>query len=420
MSLLKRIFGGGSSEAQRARADALFEEGAFGIAKLAYEKALRSADEATRAEIEARIDQCLDAIAEQRQEAALRLREEGTLDHAREELLGAIEVAASESVRERARMALDALEREDAMEQAAPPAELDDAELFALISARWEPGQAEEYDAYDDRFVDARLHLEKGAFAEARELFEALVEEAAIPRFLRFELARACLGMKDTETCARELRAFLESLDPDEGGLPRLAAHHQLAELSDEAGDEEAALDEYQAAIEAFEDDYRPLLLMGNFLRRKGRPEEAVEILEEAARSMDELRPDFQTYEALGLALRDADRKPEAIVQLEQVVSIFAERGHLDLPPVAAEALAELHEEAGALERAADLYSMLARGSGRARHALYHRQAGRVLLALGLFEDARRMLQRAHALSADDAEALGAVEALLAELAEEP
>ena len=61
-------------------------------------------------------------------------------------------------------------------------------------------------------------------------------------------------------------------------------------------------------------------------------------------------------------------------------------------------ALAKLHEQAGNLARAADLYGALARGEDHAQHALYHREAARLLDLLGLSEEAQRMRTRAAAL----------------------
>jgi tetratricopeptide (TPR) repeat protein len=88
----------------------------------------------------------------------------------------------------------------------------------------------------------------------------------------------------------------------------------------------------------------------------------------------------------------------------------------MNLPPEAMTALAALHERRGRLERAADLYRTLATGSDRGRHLVYHREAGRLLAALGIHDDARRMWQRARALAEDDAETRAKIEADLAAL----
>jgi len=118
----------------------------------------------------------------------------------------------------------------------------------------------------------------------------------------------------------------------------------------------------------------------------------------------------------LALAKRDAGRKTDAIDTLERIVRIFLARSQTDLPAQVAVPLAELHEEAGNLGRAADLYSTLARGSDKENHVTYHREAGRILKELGLRQEARRMLTRASALADKSSEISADIESILAEL----
>ena len=62
------------------------------------------------------------------------------------------------------------------------------------------------------------------------------------------------------------------------------------------------------------------------------------------------------------------------------------------------------HEKVGKLDRAADLYAALAKGSDVDSHTHYYRQAGRLLAELSLDDEARRMFKRALALAEDDEE----------------
>ena len=65
MSFLRKLFGG-DPDTHRRNADALFERGSFGEAKLAYEKARDALPDHRRAEREPlteRIDACRDGIA---------------------------------------------------------------------------------------------------------------------------------------------------------------------------------------------------------------------------------------------------------------------------------------------------------------------------------------------------------------------
>ena len=65
MGLLKKLFAS-DPESMRKKADALFDAGDFGPAKLAYEKAAEAADEADRPALEDRVRACKDGIARQR------------------------------------------------------------------------------------------------------------------------------------------------------------------------------------------------------------------------------------------------------------------------------------------------------------------------------------------------------------------
>jgi hypothetical protein len=80
------------------------------------------------------------------------------------------------------------------------------------------------------------------------------------------------------------------------------------------------------------------------------------------------------------------------------VLDQLSQRGHTDFPPAAVVRLAKLHEEAGDLTRAADLYRALTEGSDGANHAVYHRETARLLDALGLPDEALRMRERADGL----------------------
>jgi tetratricopeptide (TPR) repeat protein len=87
---------------------------------------------------------------------------------------------------------------------------------------------------------------------------------------------------------------------------------------------------------------------------------------------------------------------------LEEVIDFFTSRQVMDFPPATATALARLYESRGRLDRAADMYRALSKGSDGANHASYHYEAGRLLHALDLRDEAHRMLTRAEALLAEE------------------
>lgn len=404
MSLFRKVLGIKSAEEWRTEADASFEEGDFGVAKLHYERALdKCAADAgeLRGELQARVAACCDKIAEQRIAEGDRQRDAGHLDIAAGEYEGALEVAEDAELQAMARGRIDQLERTHAVFHAAPEAEATDEERLAALAGSWEPDQADEYEALgadiDQALVALMREDEEGA-QQARELLEKLVEQAEEPRYIWLELGRARLRCDDTEGGAEALRRFLGVLDPDEGGESRLAAHIELAHLADERGEFDAAVAEYQAAIDALEEHPGPYLWLGRFLREKGHPAQAVDVIEAALAVMDSEQPDWQVLQELGLAQAEAGKEDEAVESLEQVLRVLTSRLHLDFPPETALTLARLQEKRGHKERAADLYRQLTMSSDRANHAMYYREGARVLQELGFEEEARRMRERAAAL----------------------
>ncbi|MCB9618697.1 MAG: tetratricopeptide repeat protein [Sandaracinus sp.] len=402
MSFFKRLFGGG--EDPETRAERLFSEGQFGPAKLAFEEALDRSSEASKREALAeRIDACLDALAEARLEDAERLASNGELELAFDELGHALEVVASDALRERILAARDRLERGDAAEQAAAE-ELTDEERWVLLSGAWEDAQAEEYEDYGEAFVEAVLALHAGKVSEARKGLEAVLEDAEAPRYLWLELGRARVLDGDRTGAREAFVELVESMAEDERGLPLLAAYVELAKLAEEDDEHEEAVSFYQRAMEEFDEDPRPYFVFGRYLRDQELFAEAVDVLEAGANLLDEDRPDLMYLQEVGLALADAGRDADAVGTFERIVSILTTRSQTDFPPTGTERLAQLHEKQGNPQRAADLYAALARGSDRSGHFRYHREAGRLLAELGLKDEARRMWTRALALT-EDAEA---------------
>lgn len=423
MGFFKKMFGGSSFADERADADRAFDAGDFPTARAAYERALdrkKGASPDDVAHCEERMGRCLDGMAEAHIEEAERLVELGDLDLAEEELRHAMELGRSDDVVKRARRRLETLEKEDAVRQAEAPAELSDDDRWAILAGTWEDEQLDEYDAYGEPMREALLTLHDGEAEAGREKLEAILADADDPLYLWLEVGRARMLCEQWESAEDALRTFLDGLEEDQGGESRLAAHANVAMLRDRDDDEEGAMEEYSAAMEAFPDDPRPFLLMGRYLRETGAAAEAAEVLEAALPLLDEDRPDWTFLEALGLALHEAERDDEAAVYLDQVISFFVSRRRgdqtIDYPPATAVARAEIYEAQGRLEKAADLWRGLASGGDKANHLVYHRETARLVLELGLEDEARRMLTRALALAEDDAAQKAEIEAQLAEL----
>lgn len=413
MSLFKKLFSS-DPEALKKKANALFDEGSFGPAKLVYEKAIAASPESERPALEQRARECRNGIARERIDEAKGYLAQGQAELAAHELGGALEVAADDALRTEAQALLDGLEATDARAQASTE-ELTDEERIALLMGQWEDAQAAEYEAYGDAVIEALLALHHEQVDEARSRLESLVESAARPRYLWLEVGRARLAGDDLEGGKEALQRFLASLDDGEANESKLAVNLTLARLADDAGDFEGATQCFEAAVHAVPDDYRPYLAMGAFLRDRGHAEEALEVLRTSLELSKSTATDWRLLEELGLASNLAGNTDESLKFLEQVIEFFTNRQVMDFPPSTATTLAKLYEARGRIDRAADMYRALSRGSDRQNHALYHYEAGRLLQALELDQEARRMLTRAEALAGehDDPELRAKVAALL-------
>ncbi len=399
MGLFKKLFSA-DPEALRTKADALFDAGEYGPAKLAYEKAIAASGDSDLDALSAKVRACTNGIARVRIDESKAYLAQGMIELAEQELAGAIEVAADEDLRAEAQALLDGLEADDAQAQAATET-MSDEERLALLMGQWEEAQAEEYESYGETFLEAMLLLYKEELDEGRGRLESLLADAVAPRYLWLELGRARLVTDDIEGGRQALEAFLDTLDEGEANEAKVSTNLVLARLADEDGDFEAAMKRFEAAVHALPDDYRPYLAMGAFLRDKGHGEEAFAVLKTALELSKSNATDWRLLEELGLAADLADKPREASSYLEQVIDFFTGRQVTDFPPDTAQTLAKLYEAEGRLDRAADMYRALSQGSDRDRHGLYHYEAGRLLLELGLGDEARRMLTRAAALATD-------------------
>ncbi len=412
--MLSRLFGGDPAKIEQ-KGDDLVARGDHSSALISFEKALGRADEGSRGRLAEKIDGCKDALALARLAEAKRLQAQGDHGLAVAELESALEIVQGIEARETVQTYIDGLERDEAVAMA-EDVEVSDEERWMIIAGNWSEGRAEELEEYGDELRDALLALHAGDAETAHPQIEALLQSAEAPRYLWLEVARARLAIEDNPGTLEALTEFVESLAPDEIDDAWLAAQTLRARLADEAGDFEGAMECYQTAVEAFDDDPRPYAAMGAFLLEKDCPDEAVDILEVAASLVDDVRPDWTILQELGIAYAEADRPEDAIRTLEQVITFMTENKQMDFPIRTTVALAELHEDSGQPQRAADLWAALTRGSDRENHAHYHAEAGRVLADLDLTDEARRMLKRALALADDNEEVRAEAQATLDEL----
>ncbi|MBK7153226.1 MAG: hypothetical protein IPH72_15880 [Sandaracinaceae bacterium] len=104
--------------------------------------------------------------------------------------------------------------------------------------------------------------------------------------------------------------------------------------------------------------------------------------------------PEWSLLEEIGLTLAETGNGPGATAQLESVLKRFVDRGDAFIPPRTAWRLAALYEEQGRLDRAADVWRMLAERGPQTERARAHGEAGRLLAAIGLDDEAKKMPER--------------------------
>lgn len=417
---LARLFGRKPFSTLRAEADRLFEDGQFGQAKLAYERAAEARDIPSEAKegVGARVGECCDAIARARMLEAERLIESGARDLGEEELRHALETAWDGDLRRQVADRIEALHRSEVRTQVDAIGELDEEGRYLALGGAWEEEQQAEYDAYGERFRHALLQLHDGHVEVATREFEALLADAIEDaHYLWFEVGRARLTNGDRLGAFEALSTFLKRLSPSEGGEARLGSHMALAGIAAEHDDFEAAMDQYAQAIEAMPEDPRVYLAMGAFMRHQGLSDEATDVLTSGLSVVPENQTHFRLWQELGLAHADGGRSQEAIDWLERVVSLFVSQQQLDLPPEATVRLSQLHESEGNLARAADLLRLLCQGSDASNLFVYHLDAGRLLCDLGAREEAERMLARATELLPEREGAQEALDELRARVA---
>jgi tetratricopeptide (TPR) repeat protein len=413
MSFLRRWFGGSDPARDKAEAEAHFAAGRFYEARVAFERLAddTKASASDRALGEAGVVRAQDALARARIQEAERLLAAGQRELARTELQTAIDTARSEAIIAEARRLIERSERREVRAQQVE-VELGDDERWVLLAGNWSDAQLEEYDGYGEAFREALVRMAKGDAEGAKPVLERFAEEAEEDGvYLWLEVARGRSRTEDHPGATRALERFLERVPDEDRSEARVDAYAYLAQLAERGGHEERAIEHLEEAIDRMPDDPRPFLHLGAYLRGKGHAAEAVEVLEAAIGLMDEDRPSWLALQELGLAKRDAGRHEAGIETLEAVIRQFVSRGVVDeLPPTTAAPLAALHERAGNLARAADLWAALSRSSDRAQLVHYHREAARVLALLNERSEARRFLARAAALAEDDPALLDAIE----------
>ncbi len=199
-------------------ADALFQRGEYGFAKLEYERALHKAakkEPEARHHLQAKIVKCKQALALEHLKNAENLMEAGLHEEAEDLLQLALELAQDEQlsmeVEERLKQS-----RKPSVEPELPITSLHtepfeqswefeyqefESEYFAALINTLSEREQEIYMGYKDPFREGYVKLNQGRFEEAVSLLsQAMDTNASSIGFIRLELASAHLNLgNDTE-----------------------------------------------------------------------------------------------------------------------------------------------------------------------------------------------------------------------------
>jgi tetratricopeptide (TPR) repeat protein len=390
----------------------------------------------------------------------------GQLDNAQECFQSAKEIAVGDVAKAEIQLLIDGLDAQDAREAFDETDEMTETERFQVLSGAWEDERADELESYGEEFRKAFLELHAGEAERAAATMAEILEENPGAVYLHLELGLALRTAGRVHDAVTHIQTFLslveelgdQSEDDDEdeedeeeeddaGSEPvtpeaQVQAHVTLAEIflelddaaaraaepeaiedaetaepeakrrrPDRSGKEHgkkstdysaSAERELRALLDLLPEQSSPYVHLGAFLRKAGRLDESLEVLEAGQPHLGSLRPDMRLVRELGLTHRALGNVEAAMAALKAVVEYSAATSDFDFDPSAAVPLAELHEEKGELARAADLYRHLAAGSHAAGHFSYNRNAGRLLAATKQPDLARKFFARAVELAPSD------------------
>jgi tetratricopeptide (TPR) repeat protein len=416
MAFWKKIFGKDFEEAV-ADAEELLRHERYGEARLAFEQALGRAKNAPAERsdhVRQQIAHCKDALAQDHLRDGRAFAEQGNVERALECYQTAADVAADQELVQEASRLQDELDAQDARAAFDEQEELTDDERYQVLSGAWEEPRADELDSYGDAFRDAFLLLHNDQAEQAAQAMAALLDEHPDALYLRLEFGLAQRHAGRAEQSAATIKEFLADLAEEEDDLPesdgeegqtpqvsqsRLQAHARLAEIYLELERPDEAEEELRTLVDLLPEQSEPYVHLGHLLREQNRLDEALEVLLIGQRHMGQLRPDMRVVREIGLTYLAMGDKEQALDTLKSVVAFDAGQGNFNFDPITAVPLAELYEETGQLDRAADLYRHLAAGTHSAGHFAYNREAGRLLAAMDQPDLARRYLARAQELA---------------------
>ncbi|NOZ87327.1 MAG: tetratricopeptide repeat protein [Deltaproteobacteria bacterium] len=308
MGLFKRILGRDFEKLSK-RGDDMLKEGQFGLAKMAYEDALKSSDKDTDPDAVEKIRNSLDkaktALAKSNFEEAEGLVQMGDFEGALKLLDVCRELLdTNRNFDEKSRkdfdnrmeslenMAIQGLEqkRMKRMSSAglgqnaeAGPGAGDEADgfgdtqedRFEILLGSLPLVQAEEYRSLGQEFARAYLLMNEGNMNESRQVMEKLLEEKPGSIYLQYEVARLKSLTGELEPASKLYEKILQvedDIDPE----VELKAVLELADCKSKLGQHEAAEEDVLAALAVHPDRVDVMVWLARILRRAGETGDAL------------------------------------------------------------------------------------------------------------------------------------------------
>ncbi|MCG6879818.1 MAG: hypothetical protein LJE96_11825 [Deltaproteobacteria bacterium] len=234
-------------------ADALFQMGEYGSAKLEYERALhKAAKKAPEAHdhLETKIVKCKNALALAHLKSAENLMEAGLPEEAEDLLRLALELVQDEQLAIKIEEQLKQLETHPIVPETSrisvPWEDSEDPKAFAYQESEWEyfaalintltKREQEIYLGYEDPFREGYVKLNQGRFEEAVTLLSrALETNASSTGFIGLELASAHLNLGNDAEGSLLLESFLKDNPESLRAYPPLCDIYWQEEAFDKA-----------------------------------------------------------------------------------------------------------------------------------------------------------------------------------------
>jgi tetratricopeptide (TPR) repeat protein len=314
-----KLFAGKSPEDVEKKADALFDAGEYGLAKMEYENGLERWRKDAHGigglgeRLKEKLRKTRELLAQRHRQEGLEIMDSEYYEAAEESFRLALELTQDPSLIQELRVLLDEIEHRSGADQASPeldpgpfkregqevagPGPGDDEYFAALCSDLPEPVLREFYQ-YGMPFRQGYLALNEGNFQVAAEKLHQAMEENPEASFISIELATAYLNLEKYH----EARALAEQFLRDHPDSPK--GYQILCEVLWAVQEFDTVLERLNSCPPILAESLPILLLRGETLLRAQRLEEAERLYERELNSQG-WHPDIarllaRAYEARG------------------------------------------------------------------------------------------------------------------------